>query len=93
MTEVPEMFGAETILMSRCQDEDTFDRTVHLINDFKAYFKKSLLKKPPTVSFKYLGTSLIFLGGATCGCFSLSLAGLRALGAILYHFFRELFSA
>ena len=41
LTEVPEMFGAETILMSRCQDEETFDRTVHLINDFKAYFMKN----------------------------------------------------
>jgi altronate hydrolase len=41
LTEVPEMFGAETILMSRCQDEPTFDRTVHLINDFKAYFMKN----------------------------------------------------
>ena len=36
LTEVPEMFGAETILMSRCQNEATFDKTVHLINDFKA---------------------------------------------------------
>ena len=41
LTEVPEMFGAETILMSRCQDEDTFDKTVHLINDFKEYFIKN----------------------------------------------------
>ncbi len=41
LTEVPEMFGAETILMSRCQDERTFDKTVHLINDFKAYFMKN----------------------------------------------------
>lgn len=41
LTEVPEMFGAETILMSRCQDEATFDRTVHLINDFKEYFMKN----------------------------------------------------
>ncbi|MBO5595778.1 MAG: altronate dehydratase [Bacteroidales bacterium] len=38
LTEVPEMFGAETILMNRCQDEATFDKTVHLINDFKEYF-------------------------------------------------------
>ena len=28
LTEVPEMFGAETILMSRCQDKETFDKTV-----------------------------------------------------------------
>ncbi len=38
LTEVPEMFGAETILMNRCQDEAVFDKTVHLINDFKSYF-------------------------------------------------------
>ena len=41
LTEVPEMFGAETILMSRCQDRETFDRTVALINDFKEYFMKN----------------------------------------------------
>jgi len=40
LTEVPEMFGAETILMNRCQDRDTFDKTVSLINDFKEYFIK-----------------------------------------------------
>ena len=38
MTEVPEMFGAETILMNRCRDEETFRRTVKLINGFKEYF-------------------------------------------------------
>jgi len=41
LTEVPEMFGAETILMNRCQDRETFDKTVHLINDFKEYFMKN----------------------------------------------------
>jgi altronate hydrolase len=40
LTEVPEMFGAETILMNRCQDEATFEKTVHLINDFKEYFMR-----------------------------------------------------
>lgn len=40
LTEVPEMFGAETILMNRCQDAEIFDKTVHLINDFKEYFIK-----------------------------------------------------
>ena len=40
LTEVPEMFGAETILMNRCQDVATFDKTVSLINDFKEYFMK-----------------------------------------------------
>ena len=38
LTEVPEMFGAETILMNRCVDETVFDKTVNLINDFKDYF-------------------------------------------------------
>ncbi len=38
LTEVPEMFGAETILMNRCVDEAVFDKTVALINDFKDYF-------------------------------------------------------
>ena len=41
LTEVPEMFGAETILMNRCQDEETFTKTVSLINDFKEYFMKN----------------------------------------------------
>ena len=39
LTEVPEMFGAETILMNRCANEELFDKTVDLINDFKNYFK------------------------------------------------------
>lgn len=38
LTEVPEMFGAETLLMARCKDEKTFLKTVSLINDFKDYF-------------------------------------------------------
>lgn len=38
LTEVPEMFGAETILMNRCRNRELFDQTVKLINDFKEYF-------------------------------------------------------
>lgn len=38
LTEVPEMFGAETILMSRAKDETIFEKTVDLINDFKDYY-------------------------------------------------------
>ncbi len=38
LTEVPEMFGAEQILMNRCVSEDVFNRTVKLINDYKEYF-------------------------------------------------------
>ena len=40
LTEVPEMFGAETILMNRCQNEELFHKTVALINDFKSYFMR-----------------------------------------------------
>lgn len=40
LTEVPEMFGAETILMDRAADRSVFDDTVCLINDFKGYFRK-----------------------------------------------------
>lgn len=39
LTEVPEMFGAETLLMNRCETEELFDETVNLVNDFKNYFK------------------------------------------------------
>ena len=38
LTEVPEMFGAETILMNRCRNKNLFNETVTLINDFKEYF-------------------------------------------------------
>jgi altronate hydrolase len=38
LTEVPEMFGAETILMNRCKTPELFNQTVKLINDFKEYF-------------------------------------------------------
>ncbi len=38
LTEVPEMFGAETLLMNRCETPELFEKTVDLINDFKNYF-------------------------------------------------------
>lgn len=38
LTEVPEMFGAETILMNRCETTELFDQTVSMINNFKEYF-------------------------------------------------------
>lgn len=39
LTEVPEMFGAETILMNRAKSKDIFDKTVTMINEFKEYYK------------------------------------------------------
>ena len=41
LTEVPEMFGAETILMSRCPTEELFEKTVALINNFKRYYQEN----------------------------------------------------
>lgn len=40
LTEVPEMFGAETLLMERCASRAVFDKTVSLVCDFKEYFLK-----------------------------------------------------
>ena len=40
LTEVPEMFGAEHLLMQRCENKEIFDKTVSLINDFKDYYTR-----------------------------------------------------
>lgn len=40
LTEVPEMFGAEHLLMQRCGTKELFDKTVDLINNFKDYFTR-----------------------------------------------------
>lgn len=40
LTEVPEMFGAEHLLMQRCESREVFDKTVKLINNFKEYFER-----------------------------------------------------
>ncbi|MBO7722075.1 MAG: altronate dehydratase [Kiritimatiellae bacterium] len=40
LTEVPEMFGAEKLLMNRCRDEATFSRCVRMIEDFKDYYAR-----------------------------------------------------
>ena len=39
LTEVPEMFGAEELLMARCRDEKVFQKTCDLINGFKKYYQ------------------------------------------------------
>ncbi|MCL2743359.1 MAG: altronate dehydratase family protein [Planctomycetaceae bacterium] len=38
LTEVPEMFGAETLLLNRCIDRSVFDKGVRMVNNFKEYF-------------------------------------------------------
>ncbi len=40
LTEVPEMFGAEHLLMNRCESEEIFNKTVNLINNFKDYYTR-----------------------------------------------------
>lgn len=40
LTEVPEMFGAETDLLNRCVSEELFNKAAKMINDFKKYFLK-----------------------------------------------------
>ena len=40
LSEVPEMFGAEHLLMQRCESKAVFEKTVSLINDFKDYYKR-----------------------------------------------------
>ncbi len=49
LTEVPEMFGAETLLMERAQNEGVFNKTVDMINGFKNYFinhKQEIYENP-----------------------------------------------
>ena len=68
MTEVPEMFGAETILMNRCKDEETFEKTVNLINGFKQYFMDhhQTIYENPSPGNKKGGIST--LEDKSCGC-------------------------
>ena len=39
LTEVPEMFGAETLLFNRCINREVFDKAVKMVNDFKRYYE------------------------------------------------------
>jgi len=41
LTEVPEMFGAEQQLMNRAENPEVFEKTVHLIENFKAYYARN----------------------------------------------------
>ncbi|MCX6968234.1 MAG: altronate dehydratase family protein [Verrucomicrobia bacterium] len=38
LTEVPEMFGAETLLMNRCVSREVYEKCVTMVNGFKEYF-------------------------------------------------------
>ncbi|MDY6945867.1 MAG: altronate dehydratase family protein [Pseudomonadota bacterium] len=41
LTEIPEIFGAERLLMQRAQNREVFDGIVHVVNDFKEYFLRN----------------------------------------------------
>lgn len=41
LTEIPEIFGAEQLLMDRAVSHDVFERTARLVQDFKAYFTRN----------------------------------------------------
>lgn len=68
LTEVPEMFGAEPILMNRCADRDVFDRTVEMIENFKRYFAShgQVVYENPSPGNKAGGITT--LEDKSCGC-------------------------
>ena len=55
------MFGTETILMNRCANEELFEKTVALIDDFKSYFKshKQTIYEIPSPGNKEGGISTL----------------------------------
>lgn len=68
LTEVPEMFGAENILFSRCKDKETFDEAVAMVNDFKKYFTDhgQVVYENPSPGNKKGGITT--LEDKSCGC-------------------------
>lgn len=40
LSEVPEMFGAEQVLLDRASSRDVFEATIRLVNDFRSYFER-----------------------------------------------------
>lgn len=68
LTEVPEMFGAELMLMERAQDETVFNKTVKMVEDFKEYFKShgQVVYENPSPGNKQGGIST--LEDKSCGC-------------------------
>lgn len=61
MTEVPEMFGAEHILMNRAVNREVFNDTVELIEDYSDYFSRygEKVSDNPTQGNKAGGLSTI----------------------------------
>ncbi|MDD3369280.1 MAG: altronate dehydratase family protein [Lachnospiraceae bacterium] len=68
LTEVPEMFGAEGMLMNRCVNKEIFDKAVNMINGFKEYFisHNEVVYDNPSPGNKQGGITT--LEDKSCGC-------------------------
>jgi altronate hydrolase len=68
LTEVPEMFGAEQMLMDRCETRELFDKTCSLIEDFKGYYRSQgqAVYENPSPGNKAGGITT--LEEKSCGC-------------------------
>ena len=68
LTEVPEMFGAENILFSRCENEAVFQKAVTMVNRFKDYFVShgQVVYENPSPGNKAGGITT--LEDKSCGC-------------------------
>ncbi|MDD3368204.1 MAG: altronate dehydratase family protein [Lachnospiraceae bacterium] len=68
LTEVPEMFGAEGMLMNRCVNQEIFDKAVNMINGFKEYFisHNEVVYDNPSPGNKQGGITT--LEDKSCGC-------------------------
>ncbi|MGM9858739.1 MAG: UxaA family hydrolase [Bacilli bacterium] len=82
LSEVPEMFGAEQVLMKRASNKEVFDKIVKLINDFKGYYSShnQVCYENPSPGNKAGGIST--LEDKSLGC--VQKAGLSKVVDVLY---------
>ena len=68
LTEVPEMFGAESILFNRCKDSATFYKAIDMVDSFKKYFvgHGQVVYENPSPGNKEGGITT--LEDKSCGC-------------------------
>lgn len=68
LTEVPEMFGAEQLLMNRARNKEVFEGIVRLINNYKEYFiaNHQVVYENPSPGNKAGGITT--LEDKSCGC-------------------------
>ncbi len=68
LTEVPEMFGAESILFDRCENKEIFEKAVNMVNSFKDYFVShgQVVYENPSPGNKAGGITT--LEDKSCGC-------------------------